>query len=337
MKFKFIMQNSLLIMVIAASALVFAEKPTSAAPSNASSIASREATSIIQFYNKSFDFNWNDDATIAPNKAKVAKIESLLIPIKNILHLSAADSQALGELYYKLGAYYAHVARQPNQAIEKLNAAKTLLTRKSDKNWNYNQLAYAYELKFAASGEKADRDQALSYVDKVISDKKDAEVAFADCVKGLVFNDAKDYPKAEASYQKALKIYESLPSGKDDQYARAKNRLANIILDEDGRDQEALAMLIELNQYWLSKPNIAHDPYAARNFITLGKAYLKVEDAEAARNAFNSAIQIDREVYGSKSAQLAQPYKLLSDAYNKLGNQQLASSYQQKANALPEE
>lgn len=270
--------------------------------------------SAINTYEKNFNFDWNNYSTIEPNKAKIAATEAFLKTIPKNATLSTADRASLGKLLYKLGTFYTHVSHEPDIAIEKLNRAGSLLTNKQDKAWNDNHLAYAYEQKFAASGHDADKETALDYTHKVITnmypEAKSKEAAFAYCVIGLVKNDSKKYKQAEISYKTALTIYESLLDGKDDQYARAKNRLANIILDQNGRDQEALAMLEQLKKYWLAKENISHDPYAARNFISLGQAYLKVGNTKAAHAEFENAITIYKNVYGKNSAMLAKANEL---------------------------
>jgi tetratricopeptide (TPR) repeat protein len=219
-----------------------------------------------------------------------------------------------------------------------MNFAEKLLTNKEDKAWNYNHLAYAYEQKFAASNLAVDKNKSLYYTHQVIStlysDKPNKEVAFAYCVKGLVLNDAKDYGQAEKSFKTALAMYEAMPDGKDDQYARAKNRLANIILDQNGRDNEALVMLQQLKTYWKTKSGTVRNPYAARNLISLGQAYLKIGNAYAARDEFDSAIRIYTNIYGNNSSLLAKPYQLLSDAYKKLGDAEQASFYERKVRKL---
>lgn len=294
--------------------------------------------SIIQFYDKDFNFDWNNYTTIAPNHAKLERIEAFLKTNHSHATLSASDQKALGKLLYKLGTFYTHVLREPDLAIEKMNLAQKLLVNKEDKAWNDNHLAYAYEQKFAVSKLDADKNKSLYYINQVIStlysNKSNKEVAFAYCVKGLVQNDAKEYMLAENSFKKALAMYEAMPNGKDDQYARAKNRLADIILEQNGRDQESLAMLLQLKKYWVEKKNASQSPYAARNLISLGKAYLKTNNAQAARDEFDSAILIYTNIYGSNSSLLAKPYQLLSETYKKLGNLEQASIYIEKANSL---
>lgn len=295
-------------------------------------------TNTIRASEKDFNFNWNNYATIASNQEKLKKTEAFLKTITDYSHLSAAERQALGKLLYKLGTFYTHISREPDLAIQKMHLAESLLTTKQDKAWNDNHLAYAYEQKYAASGLIEDKKMGLDYTKTVISElyrnKSNKEVAFAYCVKGLIFNDAKDYVQAETNFRTALHIYEKIPYGKDDQYARAKNRLANIILDQNGRDNEALTMLKQLNEYWTSKGNIDHAPYAARNYISLGQAYFKVGNFQAARDELNNAINIYTQVYGNNSKLLVKPYELLSDAYKKLGQIKQASICKEKAITL---
>lgn len=291
--------------------------------------------SSLQSLEKNFNFDWNNYATIAPNKIKLAKIESYLANMPDSNKLSAADQQSLGKLLYKLGTFYTHVSREPDLAIAKMNQADPFLNDRQTKAWNDNHLAYAYELKFAASNDAADKDMAFAYANQVIEklypEQANKEVAFAYCVKGLIFNDAKDYSQAETNFKKALHIYETMPHGKDDQYARAKNRLADIILDQNNRDKEALAMLKELKSYWLAKKNVVIDPYAARNFISLGRAYLKMKHPSLATNEFNYAIRIYKNVYGMRSVMLAKPYQLLAESYKQSGNLKQAKAYEKKS------
>lgn len=288
-----------------------------------------------QALEKNFNFDWNNYATISPNKIKIAKIEAQLASLSDANKLSVVEQQSLGKLLYKLGTFYTHVSREPDLAIAKMTQADPFLNDRQTKAWNDNHLAYAYELKFAASNAAADKDMAFAYANQVIEklypEQTNKEVAFAYCVKGLIYNDAKDYIQAEANFKKALHMYETMPQGKDDQYARAKNRLADIILDQNNRNQEAFTMLKELKSYWLAKKNVVVDPYAARNFISLGKAYLKMGHPQAARNEFNYAIRIYKNVYGMRSVMLAKPYQLLAESYKKSGNLKQAKAYENKS------
>lgn len=188
---------------------------------------------LLRQYDKTFTFDWNKHTTIAANKRQIDKIESLLKNTHDTGQLNDADRKALGSLLYKLGTFYTHVTPKPDLAIARMNQANTILANKQDKAWNYNHLAYAYELKYAISSQADDKEKALYYTNKVISQlypqMQNKEVAFAYCVKGLIYSDTKDYAMAETNFKTALQIYESIPGGKDEQYAKAKTHLATVL------------------------------------------------------------------------------------------------------------
>lgn len=287
---------------------------------------------------KSFAFDWTQHESIAVNKNKINPLETFLLQIKPDDKLSKEDQQALGVLLYRLGTYYTHVSRQADVAIAKMNQADVLFTNADDKAWNYNHLAYAYEQKYAATGDESDKKTALDYANRVISDiyhnAQNKPVAFAFCVKGLIQNDAKDYAQAESSFNYALRIYESIPGGKDEQYARAKNHLADIILDENQNDQQAVSMMEQLHHYWLANKDFKQNPYAARNLLSLGRAYLKMKKMDAARDNIKQAINIYGQIYGYNNSLLAKPYQLLAEVYAQMGDQKQALLYTQKAKSL---
>ena len=323
MQLKSLLQFTIAILALSASGLNVA--------------ASSESQSIKSF-EKNFNYNWNDGAAVPPNKIQVKKIEAFLKTLPASSTLPIADRYALGKLYYKLGTYYCYTAKKPDLAIAKLNQVDALLTSKENKAWALNQLAYAYELKYSASRDTADKKKALGYASQVINNlyagEKTKEIAFAYGVKGLVLNDAKDYSNAETNYKKSLKIYAALPDGKNDQYQRRSTVLAGIILNQHGREKEALALLEQVKHYWIAQGHLSENPNAATNFISLGQAYLKVGDVEAAHTELCSAMNIYKNVYGDKTTLLAQPYKLLAATYKKQGNIKLALDYQSKASAV---
>ncbi|MBA3661700.1 MAG: tetratricopeptide repeat protein [Gammaproteobacteria bacterium] len=285
-------------------------------------IKHRAEISTLQRIEKDFDFDWNRYVTIEPNKLKIANVEAFIATLGDPVTLSLLDRQALGKIFYKLGTFYTHIERKSDLAIAKLSKADQLLSIPKDKAWIYNHLAYAYEQKFAASKNVIDKKRALDFTHKVIAvlypGHRNQEVAFAYCVRGLIHNDAKDFDHAEKNYRLALHLYEKMPNGKDDQYARAKNRLAHIILDQTGREKEALTLLEEVKNYWQTSGKITHDPYAARNLLSLGEAYLKVGNAIHARREFENAILIYKNVYGQDNDMLAKPYQLLAAANQKI-------------------
>lgn len=327
MRLKSILQYIVTFTLLNTALIVFAEN--TALTKTPSEIRSQEVN---------FHYNWNDEAAIKPTRTAIKNLEAFLKTIPDFSKLNKSDRQAMGKLLYKLGTYYSHTAHKPDLAIVKLNQVDALLTSKENKAWTYNQLAYAYELKYAASKHPADKQKGLAYTNKVITDlypnKKNKEVAFAYSIKALIENDAKQYTRAEKSYRTSLKISAALPSGKDDQYERGTTVLAGIILNQHGREKEALALLEQVKHYWIARGKLSENPQAAINFISLGQAYLKVGNTQAAHVELSSAMNIYKNVYGNNSALLVKPYTLLAVAYKKQGDKKLATFYINKANAV---
>lgn len=291
----------------------------------------------VEQYAKDFTFDWTDYNSIAANQAHLNNIETLLQNMKTYSYLTPPQQEMLGKMLYRLGTYYTHVSRQPDSAITRLASAEALLKDKIDKAWNNNHLAYAYEQKYALTHQAEDKKQALDYSNKVLAafpKTQNKAVVFAYFVQGLLDYDSKDYGLAETSFKTALTMSDHLKMNKDDQYARAKNRLATVILEQNNRDQEALTLLTEVNKYWHGQKNYLESPYAARNFISLGQAYLKLNKPFDARNQFDEAIKIYEHVYGKNSTLLSQPYQLLSEAYVRIGDRKQASFNAQKAKQL---
>ncbi|MBA3661697.1 MAG: tetratricopeptide repeat protein [Gammaproteobacteria bacterium] len=288
----------------------------------------------MAMYEKTFNFDWNNCATIVPNKSKIVEIDSFIRATdrREFQTLSAQDQEALGRMLYKMGTYYTHIDHHPDRAILYMDMASKLLRKSEEKSWNDNHLSYAYEQKFARSLESKDKKKADYYANKVLTQHKNQtkSVAFAYCMKGMLDGDSKDYTHAEQHFQKAINIYEHLPNGKDEQYARVKNRLAATLLAMNTRDDEALLMLQQVNQFWQHR-NASQNPYAARNFLSLGEAYLKIGNTNEATAKLKRAIQIYQNVYGNNDEHLIKPYELLSFAYNKKGDEQLAKTYEQRA------
>lgn len=287
---------------------------------------------------KKFSFDWNQYSTAAVDKSKIAAEEKFISQISDVSKLDNQEQQALGMLFYKLGSYYTHVAHEPDLAITKLTMANALLTDLLARAWSFNQIAYAYEQRYAAFDSPEDKEKSLFYTNKVISEMlpsmKSKPVAFAYTVKGLVQNDAKEFPQAEKNFKIALDMYDILSKSKDDQYMKAKTGLAEALLGQEGHDNEAIAMLKQTKRYWFQKGHLSRDPYAANSLISLGKAYLKTGQASAARDEFKTAVNIYETIYGNDSAILIKPYQLLAQAYKKLGKLDQASAYEQKADDL---
>lgn len=292
----------------------------------------------LEKFSKNFNFDWSQSATISQNKAKVAEIDVFLKKIDDYSKLNKEDQKLAGQLSYQLGTFYTHIARDPNPGIDKLTKAETLLIDKEAKASCYNQLAYAYAQKYSNERYTADKEKALYYTSKVISDfypnVKNQDVAFAYGIKGRVQKEAHDYSAAQESLKTALDIYESLPNGKEDAYARTRTKLADTLLEQNKEDKAALAMLEESKQYWLKKQDVNQNPYAANNLVSLGQAYLRIGNIKEAQAAIKQAISIYENVYGAGSKQLSLPYELLSQTYQQEGKQKLAAAYIRKAASM---
>jgi hypothetical protein len=286
---------------------------------------------------KNFNYDWNECLTVFTNKNKISPNEKFLANIDDASQLSLEDQLALGRLFSKLGAYYAQVLLEPDLAIAKLTMANAFLKDKEDKAWSYSHLAYAYEQKYASSKQSENNEKALYYANKIISElfpnTKNEIVAFAYSIKGILKNDTNEYQEAQKYLRTALAIYETPPANKGDQYARTKNWLANS-LEQSGQDQQAITLLKEVKRYWLAKGNVSQDPFAAYNLISLGQAYLKIGKTKAACSELKSAVAIYKNVYGSNSPLLVQPYQLLAQAYKTLGKAHEASTYELNANRI---
>jgi len=305
----------------------------------------------VELQEKKFAFDWNHHETIADNKLRLLEEEQFLSTIDDISKLTPDDQEALGMLFFKLGAYYIHVLYEPDLAIMKLAMANILLTHVDAKIWSQNHLGYAYAEKYAQQPIKENKERAMYYANKVITtltptphasdkspafDKPNEPLAFAYAVKGLMQSNLKQYTRAEKNFRAALALHEKLTDGKDDQYALIKNELADTLLKQSQPTHysEALSLLKDVKKYWSQKGNLTNDPYAAVNLISLGQAYLKMGKSKAALHEFKTAILIYKNFYGEKSILLTKPYQLLAKAYKSLGNVNRAAAYEHKANAL---
>ena len=280
-------------------------------------------------------FSWEDSKTI-PTHSQLKTLEAAALTSQlnkqTMAELSNQEKYDLAEINLKLGMYYTHVLKNPDLAINKLSIANQLLKKAKAKAWIFNHLAYAYELKYAETKNSDDKRSALYFSNKVISKfpPDSNEVAFAYSVKGLVANDAYDYTNAEKNFLTALTIYEKNAATQTEPYIRSKNRLASIILDQHGREQEVLSMLTPLKRYWMNQKNFAHNPYAARTFITIGQAYLKIGKGKSATLNFKKALNIYARHYGESSTQLFKLYDLLAQSYKLQGKNKLAAKYTRK-------
>lgn len=292
----------------------------------------------IKFYEKNFNYDWNNYISISSNKKKLHEVEVFFrsTPPQEFRKLKPPLKQALGKMLYKLGTYYTHVEYKPDKAIKYLSSANNYLQMRTDKAWSYNNLAYAYEKKFTFTDDEIDQKQGLYFINKVMNlypERKNKEIAFSYCIKGLFEMDAGKSKEAENDYKTAISIYEKIPNGKDSQYHRARTRLAAIMLENDDND-DALQILKDQKKYWQKEGNLALNPYAARNLLILCQAYLKLGRPEEAKKEVIAATQIYERIYGKNNEMLFEPYQVLADTYKILGEKDKAENYQILANTL---
>lgn len=219
MKFTSLLRYGVVIAFVAISGPVFSKNKMSC------------DTNLISTYEKNFNFDWNNSKN-CQDKTKINKIESYISTITDFSKLTMPQRESLGKLFYKLGTYYAHVSHAPDVAIERLRLAEMLLLDRQDKAWNANQLAFAFEQKYAASGRVSYKTTAFDYLNRVTHElypnTSNKEVAFAYYVQGLILNDAKDFEHAKSSYKVALAILDQLSDKKDQ--LRVKNQLNHTML-----------------------------------------------------------------------------------------------------------
>lgn len=228
---------------------------------------SQFSPSSLKILNETFTFDWNDYRTIEPNKAKIDKIEDAIkITASSIGTLEEEDKQSLGQVCYKLGTFYNHIKRTPAPALEKLLIAEKLLAGKK-LAWTQNHIAFSYQQKIVAAKRennieeiKVNKIKAIEYCNQIInqyeqSEESDIEsiqiTAFAYCVRALTEFEVDQLDIAVTSYRYALDLYEK-HGLHDDQYARAKNRYAQFLVEQK-KYVEANKAFEELEKYWSEK------------------------------------------------------------------------------------
>jgi len=233
-------------------------------------------------YNLGFRFNWNDYRTIKASEAKLAEIGSF--------QDNDNEREDFAYLCYQVGTFYNHIKREPDFALPYLYFAKQRLTG-DQLAWTQNHLAFSYQ-------QKKYYLPALQYCQAVKSQYENANspeqikiVAFAHCVQALTEYEMGKMTDALASYRLALDLYEKI-GALDDQYARAKNRWA-MMLVENKQTDEAQKAFGELENYW-TKNQDTLNPYPARFYNTYGD-FLKTKstpDLAGALDKFKNAHQI---------------------------------------------
>jgi len=253
-----------------------------------------------------FNFDWNDYRSIKPARKKIREIEAR---IEQAVDLTAEflihEKQALGSLCYKAAIFYNHIERNPDAAIRMLSRAEIYLNRYLNPGindrfaystaWIGNHFAYSWQQKFSASKNIRDKERAFNYCNWVIlnygnygknqdgtfADIESAKLTgFAYCVKGLTEYKSDQLDQAIKDYRYALDLYEKNQLI-DDQYARAKNRYAQILMENNNID-EANKMFGEVEKYWSEKSEKENDNIYKARFYSSNVKYMEKMNAENA-------------------------------------------------------
>lgn len=287
--------------------------------------------------NKAFNYDWTQYSSIKANQGKVEAVNSLVNKIKNPAKLDPKQRQFAGELILKLGAFYINTGR-PELALPLFEKAQAYLTTPADQATLANLIAFTHERDFATSHDLKEMPLILANTNKVIQqifpNTKNDAVAFAWCIQGLAYNQAGDMKQAEACFTNAVGTYNALTDNFTEMSARARNKLAAILLTQPGHAREAIQLLEPAKAFWVTQTNLLETPYAARNFITLGKAYLQINETKPACDEFSRALVIYKNFYGITNLLLIEPYRLLSRCNKQLGDLNAAATYQAEIDKL---
>lgn len=159
---------------------------------------------------KGFTYGRNNLYDKDTGTISISKLESILEKNQDYSLLTEEEIQSRGKLFSKAGAYYAHINHNYVAAINKMCVADKVLSNANDKTWNYIQLAYSYERKFAHEKLNTDKLQAANYIYKARANLREAdrnEKAMLYCIEGRISENDNNRLKAEWNYHQALYIY----------------------------------------------------------------------------------------------------------------------------------
>lgn len=267
----------------------------------------------IQEANEHFNFDWNDYRTFATSRANLTSIETFL----NTAIPTSENSRQRGELRYKLGTYYTHLASNPETALEHLNQAKKYLDpqkQQSQLAWTENHIAFANQQLFALSIKNQHINEAAQYQKRALQDcekiitahamqqNTDSTkiTAFAFCVRALVQYKNNQLNDAIKNYKFALSLYEKHDLT-DDQYARAKNRMAAMLV-ENNQTREAEKAYAELEKYWSERKGSFHNIFCARFNMMHGDYLADSNKLESALTKYNHACRTLRLIEGKEAS-----------------------------------
>lgn len=215
-----------------------------------------------------FEYDWND-YTVTTDDKKVEELSKLALAVKPN---SDKERQMLGEILYKAGTYYNHSKCMPEAALPHLLKAKEYLANPNELAWVDNHIAFSYQQKAFAANKASDSKVAEENIKKSLNicnelvksdpkELKDKEAikiwAFASCVKALTEYENGQLEQAIKSYKTALDLYENHKL-LDNQFARAKNRWAMMLL-ENGLVDAAATAYKELDAYWEKNNGLTED------------------------------------------------------------------------------
>src|SRR3990167_4431669 len=287
--------------------------------------------SSIKMLNESFNFDWNDYRTIEPNKAKVAVLELFIEKmLPSLSTLKESDKYAFGQLCFKLGSFYNHIKRTPAPALHKLLIAEGILTS-NELAWVKNHIAFSFQQKLAASKREKNEEEikenttfAMEYYNQRIKQHGSIEetdaikiTAFAYCVKALAEYEVDQLDAAVKSYRFALDLYEK-HGLLDDQYARAKNRYAQFLVEKKNH-VDANNAFDELEKYWSEKQD-GLNPYPARFYVSYADYLVKIQpdNLALALEKYKKAYEILRVTDGEQSPFTKDIFKKVSEIQEKL-------------------
>jgi len=174
------------------------------------------------------------------------------------------------------------------------------------------------------------RRRALDLSDSTEMNK---EFAFADCVQALVhyefasayfkegdeLNYQLELEQAASYYRKALNTYETHGLTNCDQYARAKNRYAEILSKQATPKEDPAKVFADLEKYWFdSGRNYLKNPFAARHFYSYAQFLKQKQDYKGCLKKLNFAYTILVETDGANARFTQDVKKQREEIYAKL-------------------
>jgi hypothetical protein len=265
-----------------------------------------------------FPFDWNDYRTFKRSEELMQVIFPFLKETLKTAYRRSNDPYTL--LSVKVARYLLHM----NSDTESTDLAITLLERaKADYDlpfhWERLHLAFGYQKKLAEAKKQRNISDIEKYYQLTLKYcempennpehlwNKDNQallksgstpaaqiIAFSLCVKALAYYEHGDLQTAIATYRSALDMYEGY-NLIDDQYMRAKNRWAMMLVENKEIERAALVFK-DIKDYWDKAPR--DNPFIVRflfvytNFLEEKNRLLEAELAAAKqpRSSYSPAL-----------------------------------------------